>query len=279
MQTDRQIALSKGGLPALCLVACLGVGAACASCPVRAQQYAPPEEPGTASDTLQRDPQAGYGANAEEALGAAPEAACTNDAMIVMDASGSMSHRATDGGTRMDVARSVAREIIPISAKMRSLGLLTFGPGPSDQCSNVSLKVPVQTNAASRILNEIDTIATDGGTPLSLAVEKAAEALDYRHRQAVIVVLSDGDETCGRDPCAAARALKADARDLTIHVVGFDSEMEGRTTASCMAGETNGLFIPTRTQKELEDALSRTLLCPRVTSLIPKDAPASPSRH
>jgi len=279
MQTDRQIALSKGGLPALCLVACLGVGAACASCPVRAQQYAPPEEPGTASDTLQRDPQAGYGANAEEALGAAPEAACTNDAMIVMDASGSMSHRATGGGTRIEVARSVARQIIPISAKMRSLGLLTFGPGPSDQCSNVSLKVPVQTNAASRILNEIDTIATDGGTPLSLAVEKAAEALDYRHRQAVIVVLSDGDETCGRDPCAAARALKADARDLTIHVVGFDSEMEGRTTASCMAGETNGLFIPTRTQKELEDALSRTLLCPRVTSLIPKDAPASPSRH
>lgn len=71
----------------------------------------------------------------------------------------------------------------------------------------------------------------------------------------------------------------ANARDLTIHVVGFDSGMEGRTTASCMAGETNGLFIPARTQQELEDALSRTLLCPRVTSLIPEDAPASPRRH
>lgn len=278
MQTGPQIGHSKGGLPALCMLACLGA-AVCQSCPVRAQQYAPPDDAGLASDSIHHDQQSNDNASAADAFGAAPEVTCTNDAMIVMDASGSMSHRATEGGTRIEVARSVARQIIPISAKMRSLGLLTFGPGSSDQCSNISLKVPVQSNAASRILNEIDTIATDGGTPLSLAVEKAAEALDYRHRQAVIIILSDGDETCGRDPCAAARALKANARDLTIHVVGFDSGMEGRITASCMAGETNGLFIPTRTQQELEDALSRTLLCPRVTSLVPEDAPASPRRN
>ncbi|MCB1485481.1 MAG: VWA domain-containing protein [Hyphomicrobiaceae bacterium] len=253
MQTGLQIARLRGGFAAMYALAGLGAWFSATS-PASAQQYAPPDGIGTAA----REPEP---ANTDF------ETSCTNDAMIVMDASGSMAHLSKGGGSRIEVARSVAREIVPISAKTRSLGLMTFGPGTSDQCSNVTLKVPVQSNAASRILTEIDAITTDGGTPLSLAVETAAEALDYRHRDAVIVVLSDGDETCGRDPCAAARALKARAHDLTIHVVSLEGEPSEATTASCMANETNGLFIPTRSQQDLEDALSRTLLCPRVASL------------
>ena len=40
--------------------------------------------------------------------------------------------------------------------------------------------------------------------PLTTAVERAASVLDYR---SVIVVVTDGEETCGRSPCDLATQL------------------------------------------------------------------------
>lgn len=189
---------------------------------------------------------------------------CTDDAMIVFDASGSMIHEAGAEGSQIEVARSAAHKILPTAARNRHLGLITFGPGTSDQCSNISLKVPVQSNAAVPILAELDSIITDGGTPLSAAVEQAAETLDYKNKRAVIVVITDGDETCGRDPCEVAKQLHENSSKLTVHVIGFKSNNGPELKSSCFADATNGMFVPSRNLEELTDALRETLVCPQI---------------
>ena len=111
---------------------------------------------------------------------------CHENAMIVLDASQSMYQLFDAGRSRIEAARMAARRVVPSAARNRSLGLMTFGPGLGDQCSNISVKVPVQRDAAAPILAQMDKIITDGGTPLTgvgLPQSRIGDCLDYGRRR------------------------------------------------------------------------------------------------
>lgn len=199
------------------------------------------------------------------AIALQPQDTCTNDAMIVMDASGSMSQLFKGGNSKIEAARLAAHEVVPISSQHRRLGLLTLGPGRKEQCSNINLAIPVQFNSSVPILDSIDKIKTDGGTPLSLAIEEAANALDYTRKQATIIVLTDGDDSCGRNPCETAQHLKEKSDDLTIHVIGLKGGFDEITSAACIAEKTGGIFAETSTFEELKNAMGMMLLCPSIS--------------
>jgi Ca-activated chloride channel family protein len=186
---------------------------------------------------------------------------CRDDAMLVLDASGSMVQKAGDK-TRITMARESIRRVIPSAAHQRRLGLMTFGPGSSDQCSNITTRVPLQSNAAASIIDQVEGIVPDGGTPIATAIERAANALDYQHRKAVVVVVTDGDETCRMNPCDVAQKLHASAKDLTVHIIGIDSSPAQQI--SCFAEATGGLYVPAKTEEELSAALRETLDCPQL---------------
>ncbi|MCB1519660.1 MAG: VWA domain-containing protein [Hyphomicrobiaceae bacterium] len=192
---------------------------------------------------------------------------CTEDAMIVFDASGSMQRLAYSGETRMSLARAAARTIIPPAALNRRLGLTIYGPGGAENCSNIRVTVTPQPGAGPLILREIENVASGGETPLTAAVEQAAAVLGWPDNRATVVVITDGDENCGGDPCAAGRRFAANGDGLTVHVVSFRVGTVPRFRAACLAEETGGLFIPTETLDELSDALQRVLVCPRLSSL------------
>src|SRR5687768_5343681 len=67
---------------------------------------------------------------------------CTDDAMIVFDASGSMAGNMVQGlfsaVTRIDEVRKALGQVLPGATKFRKIGLITYGPGPYEQC-NVTL--------------------------------------------------------------------------------------------------------------------------------------------
>lgn len=199
------------------------------------------------------------------AIALQPQDTCTNDAMIVMDASGSMSQLFKGGNSKIEAARLAAHEVVPISSQHRRLGLLTLGPGRKEQCSNINIPVKIRLNAAQAILDSIDKIKTDGGTPLSSALEKAAEELDYTHKEATIIVITDGDDTCGRSTCDTARELKKKSSELTIHVIGLEGGFDELKNASCIADETGGVFVDTTTYQGLKDALNIMLVCPSIS--------------
>ncbi len=132
--------------------------------------------------------------------------------MIVFDASGSMSGNQTLGipnsRARIDEARSALAQVLPNATKFRRVGLVTYGPGPYNQC-NVKLNFKPTANAALPIMSAVNSIVPAGKTPLTEGIETAAEALDYRTKPGVIVVITDGEETCGRSPCQLGQQLHA----------------------------------------------------------------------
>ncbi len=191
---------------------------------------------------------------------------CQTDAMIVFDASGSMG--ATDYTLKVPriarVKQSMAR-VLPEVAPVRRLGLIVYGEGAYNDCTSIQLRLKPTRNAAAPLLNIISGIDPRGRTPLTELVRLAAETLDYTNRDAVVVLLTDGEETCGGDPCKTAALLKADSPNLTIHVVGYRDEQGTYFKARCMAEETGGKYFSVSTEDELVDALRKTLGCPFLT--------------
>jgi Ca-activated chloride channel homolog len=97
---------------------------------------------------------------------------------------------------------------------------VTYGPGPWNQC-NVKLEFKPTANASFPIMSTVNAIVPAGKTPLTQGIEEAAEALDFRNKPGVVVVVTDGEETCGGAPCDLGKEIHAAARQLTIHVVGY----------------------------------------------------------
>jgi Ca-activated chloride channel family protein len=196
--------------------------------------------------------------------------------MLVFDASQSMAAADADneGLRRIDSARAALARILPSVAPKRRLGLITYGPGSRAPCANISLQLPPQRDAAKAIQNRVNDLKPAGRTPLTSAVRLAAEALGYRDRPATIVLVTDGEESCGGAPCELAKALKARAPGLTVHVVSYkivgSLGSEGRFEARCLADETGGLYVATETADELAAALEKVLGCPIVSDTRPK---------
>ena len=197
--------------------------------------------------------------------------------MLVFDASGSMSGNGWGYGSenptavsRIDKVRSALAKVLPSVTRFRRVELITYGPGPYNQC-NVRLNLKPTKNAADQIMREVNALVPAGRTPLTSAVEQAAEMLDFREKPGLIVVLTDGEETCGGSPCDVGKELHATAERLTVHVIGLRVKGLSWTgeqsilDVKCLAEKNGGLYITAETEEELIVALEKTLGCPTVT--------------
>ncbi|MEL6587898.1 MAG: VWA domain-containing protein [Pseudomonadota bacterium] len=201
---------------------------------------------------------------------------CTQDAMIVFDGSGSMVENGFNDldEPRIFQARRAVADAIPDIAVHRRLGLVIYGPG-GDLCSGIDLRFGPQADAAEPIISAVDALQPGGDTALTVAVQLAADVLEYRTRPGAIVLVTDGKETCGGSPCQLAAELAADGQDLVVHVIGFkvrgehfswqsqgtDDYREASTPAACLADRTGGLYVAAESVTDLIAAFEKTLGC------------------
>ena len=199
---------------------------------------------------------------------------CTEDAMIVFDASGSMAGNTVQGLfsdiTRIDEVRKALAQVLPGVTKYRKVGLITYGPGPYLHC-NVRLDFEPMPNAAEPIMSAVNALNPSGKTPLVDAVKQAAQVLDHQSNKGIVVLLTDGEETCGGAPCALGKLLSLTGR-LTVHVIGYQLKAFRWTGAQsfldtkCLAEQTGGLYITAENREDLVKAFEQTLGCPMMSS-------------
>lgn len=202
---------------------------------------------------------------------------CSADAMLVFDGSGSMAEMGFNdiNEPRIFEARRAMADALPQIAQNRRLGLVVYGPNGADECSGVEVRFPPIGNAAPPIIAAINALEPDGSTALTQAVKLAAQTLDYETRPATVVVVTDGNETCGGMPCVLAGQLAAEGFDTTVHVIGFkvrgtffswDRQADNdyntsESTSRCLADRTSGTYTSAETLDQLIAALRETLGC------------------
>jgi hypothetical protein len=97
-----------------------------------------------------------------------------------------------------------------------------------------------------------DTCGTLGGW----AAIAGAQDTSFQCRQKFLLILTDGDETCGGDPCKYTKLLK-DQYGVTTFVVAFGVTATAGNTLSCMA-DPDHIFYP-QTKDELVADLKTAL--------------------
>jgi Ca-activated chloride channel family protein len=198
-------------------------------------------------------------------------AARADDAILVLDASGSMWGQ-IDGKTKVEIARSVVGGLLDDLPAERRLGLVAYGHRREADCSDIEEIVPVGTDRAA-IGSAVNALGFKGRTPLSAAVKFAADKLAYQTEKATVILVSDGVETCGLDSCAVGRELEAAGVDFIAHVIGFGLGAESESTGlQCLAEATGGKYITARSAGDLATALTETVATPAAPPVAPQVA-------
>lgn len=183
---------------------------------------------------------------------------------LVFDASGSMAQR-IGNETKIQAAQRAIERIIDTLPDNPDLnvGFRVFGhEGDSSEaqkarsCQSTALLVPVQGVNKDLLRQQAGAWKPAGWTPISLALQKAGEDLQPGENvRNVIIMVTDGEETCGGDPCAVAKALAESQAEVRIDVVGFGLTPDVAKTVRCVAENSGGVY----TDAQNGDALVQTL--------------------
>ena len=186
-------------------------------------------------------------------------AAETEDAILVLDGSGSMWGQ-IDEEAKITIAKRVLSGLLDDLPAERRLGLIAYGHNRKGDCTDIEELAAVGADR-SVIKSAVDAINPKGKTPMTASVKLAAEKLKYTENKATVILISDGIETCEPDPCGVASALEEAGIDFTAHVIGFDvKEEHEQAQLRCIAENTGGQFISASNASDLTQALQTTVV-------------------
>lgn len=179
-------------------------------------------------------------------------------AVIIIDGSGSMWGK-LGRMTKMQLTQLALARALPDIAPLIDLGLVSYGHRRKRNCSDIEVIADPGRNSTATLFGYINALRPRGKTPITSALEAAADAIQYRSRPGTIVLLSDGYENCRRDPCAVANLLRKKAVNLTIHVIGLGLKSVDHRRIQCIAKKGGGRLLVVSNIDELENALISTL--------------------
>jgi hypothetical protein len=195
--------------------------------------------------------------------------------LLILDASGSMNAKLPNGETRMAVAQRAIKGVAGFIPAQAQLSLRLYGAQSAASrrnCEDTHVGVPFGPAGAgsAAIAATVDGAKAQGYTPIAYSLGQAANDFPDDAKERVIVLVSDGKETCRGDPVVAARALAA--KGITIHTVGFIVDTAARGQLQ-IARATGGIDAPVG--PELPDTLKKAFeACKkRVVTLPPKPQP------
>ncbi|MEQ8480292.1 MAG: VWA domain-containing protein [Hoeflea sp.] len=178
------------------------------------------------------------------------------DLLFILDASGSMWGQ-IDGVAKISTAKQALRGLVGDLDDNTSVGLMAYGHRREGDCSDIEVLLSVADHAPGQVGPAIDSVTPRGKTPIAGALEAAAGSFGNPDRPADVLLISDGLETCGGDPCAAAEALAAQGIGTRVHVVGFDLKEEEKRALQCIADRGNGTYYTADNSEEFGDALKQ----------------------
>ena len=199
-------------------------------------------------------------------VGAASEeaAAAPGAVELILDASGSMLQR-IDGVPRIQIARDALVELTQnVLGAGTPFALRVFGHREADSCRTdleIALAPLKPAEAVARIRSiEAKNLAK---TPIAASLLAVREDLAGAKGPAVVVLVTDGEETCEGDPKAAITTLREAGIDARINIVGFAiDEVVLKETFEEWAAVGEGSYFDAGDAAELNAAMRASLRVP-----------------
>jgi hypothetical protein len=185
------------------------------------------------------------------------------DLAIVLDCSGSMSYDTSDKRQKMEVAKGVTTNLIRglpngLNVTFIIYGHESFGETDERNCKAVKVVRPLSklNDAGKQELTKfIAGLKPVGHTPIGLAVEVAGKELAKSQGTCGLVLITDGMETCHRDPAAEVAKLVRDLKmSFGVHVIGLGLKPEEKKAVADIAGKS-GKYYDAQSSEDLAKSI------------------------
>ncbi len=179
--------------------------------------------------------------------------------LFVFDASGSMWGK-LHGETKIRLAKEALLRMLDSLENQPNLelGLRVYGHTSHKKeknCRDTRLEVPFGRGNHRYIRETIQKIFPRGTTPIAYSLQQAAGDFPRCNTcRNVIILITDGIEECGGDPCAVSRALQEKGVILKPFVIGLGIDSSMYSALNCI-----GRFVNVRSAAHLQKVLTRAI--------------------
>ena len=173
---------------------------------------------------------------------------------FIVDSSGSM-QAPMEGRTKLDVAKEVLRTVAAKLPPEVRIGLAAYGHRRPNDCQDVEILIAPGTPDINLLIDKVNALQPVGRTPIARTVRQVADLLKSRPAETTIVLLSDGQETCGGNPCDEVKKLKQGKLRFIMHVVGYNIKPGEKAQLECMAEAGGGRYFAANDAAALLTAL------------------------
>ncbi len=176
---------------------------------------------------------------------------------VIFDTSSSMRKR-LGKETRIAIAKASLRELFGKTLPPGTpVAVRILAPGGRANACRSRFDVPLtslQRKVALRWVKQV-SVPRKAGTPIAEALEQAPRDLTNVGNR-IIVLITDGEESCGGDPAAVAAELEAGGFPIVLNIVGFalgDDDLKAEMVS--WAQTTGGRFLDATDASELRRAI------------------------
>jgi Ca-activated chloride channel homolog len=178
----------------------------------------------------------------------------TTRILFVFDASQSMYGR-WQSDMKITIAQKLLSNLLDSLKDIPNLELALRVYGhqkqyPPQDCDDTKLEIPFAKDNTLKIKNKLKTIVPKGTTPIASSLELAADdftACDNCRN--IIVLITDGLEECGGDPCAVSKSLQKKGIALKPFIIGIGKDFS--SAFSCV-----GTYFDASSEQEFHQALN-----------------------
>lgn len=206
---------------------------------------------------------------------------------LVLDASGSMWNRVADGRYRIEAAKDALTTFVRalpdagLDVGLRIYGSTVDALDPRG-CDDTRLFVPLAEVDKGALQGAVDAVAARGATPIAASLLAAAADFAPDASRKVIVLVTDGEESCGGDLRAAVDQLAAAQIAVELRIIGFDLPPRAAEAFASLADFTNAAdaaALAAALEGAVEDVVADAPPMPaptpaRVTLVAPDRVPA-----
>lgn len=167
--------------------------------------------------------------------------------LFLLDGSYSM-NGTWENERKIDVARRILYEITDSvrNRKNVQIALRVYGHQNIDDCKDTKLEMGFEQGekAVQKIKTKMEDIRPKGKTPIAYSLERAAGdfTLDPKSRN-ILIILSDGQETCGGDPCAVSLVLQKKGVFLRPFIIGMQLSDDMSNAFGCVGAFYNAKSV------------------------------------
>lgn len=175
--------------------------------------------------------------------------------LIVLDISGSMSE-SIGAETKIDLAKKILNKLVDSMPASMNVGVVIYGKTGCEDDS-IELLIPIGGGNKKAIKDAINALQPSGSTPIAKTIDKAPEFLKgYEGGANNLILISDGQESCGGDPVDSIKKFKASEYNPQVTVIGLDVDPSTRLQLSKIADASQGVYSDVKDEKDLVKAFS-----------------------